>query len=69
MRLVFLPNPNNPTGTYFTAQEFDAFMQVAASKDVFVVLDEAYVEFVRAKITRKVMSTKSASKIFCFCAP
>jgi histidinol-phosphate aminotransferase len=49
IRFVFLPNPNNPTGTYFTADEFDAFMQVASKKDLYVVLDEAYVEFVRAK--------------------
>lgn len=48
IRFVFLPNPNNPTGTYFTAREFDAFMQVASKKNLFVVLDEAYVEFVRA---------------------
>lgn len=49
IRFVFLPNPNNPTGTYFTATEFDAFMAVAAKKDLYVVLDEAYVEFVRAQ--------------------
>lgn len=49
IKFVFLPNPNNPTGTYFSAAEFDAFMAVASKKDLFVVLDEAYVEFVRAK--------------------
>lgn len=48
VKLVFLPNPNNPTGTYFTKTEFVDFMKVAAQKDIFVVLDEAYVEFVRA---------------------
>lgn len=49
IRFVFLPNPNNPTGTYFTKTEFEAFMEVASKKDLYVVLDEAYVEFVRAK--------------------
>lgn len=49
IRFVFLPNPNNPTGTYFTAAEFESFMAVAGQRDVFVVLDEAYLEFVRAK--------------------
>lgn len=49
IRFVFLPNPNNPTGTYFTHSEFDAFMRVASKKDIFVVLDEAYLEFVRAQ--------------------
>lgn len=49
VRLVFLPNPNNPTGTYFTQSEFDQFMRMAEKLDVYVVLDEAYSEFVRAK--------------------
>ncbi len=49
VKLVFLPNPNNPTGTYFTSAEFLAFMNVAKDMDVLVVLDEAYSEFVRAK--------------------
>ncbi len=48
VKIVFLPNPNNPTGTYFSKNEFEEFMKVAGRKDVFVVLDEAYVEFVRA---------------------
>ncbi|NCN42233.1 histidinol-phosphate transaminase [bacterium] len=49
VRLVFLPNPNNPTGVYFSQAEFKEFMEVAADKDVLVVLDEAYREFVRAE--------------------
>lgn len=48
VRLVFLPNPNNPTGTYFNVAEFNEFMKVASQKEVLVVLDEAYREFVRA---------------------
>ncbi len=47
-KLVFIANPNNPTGTYVTAAELDAFL-AAIPKDVVVVLDEAYVEYVRAK--------------------
>jgi histidinol-phosphate aminotransferase len=49
IKMVFLPNPNNPTGTYFTKEEFDRFMEVAGARDVLIVLDEAYVEFVRAQ--------------------
>ncbi|MGE0528517.1 MAG: histidinol-phosphate transaminase [Bdellovibrionales bacterium] len=48
VRLVFLPNPNNPTGTYFTREEFEAFMAAAGKRDILVVLDEAYLEYVRA---------------------
>jgi len=44
-RLVFLDNPNNPTGTHFTAGEFDAFL-ARVPEDVVVVLDEAYFDFV-----------------------
>ncbi len=44
-RLVYLANPNNPTGTLFTADEFDAFLQ-RVPEDVVVVLDEAYYEYV-----------------------
>lgn len=43
-RVVFLANPNNPTGTWFDEAEFAAFMQ-AVPKSVLVVLDEAYVEY------------------------
>jgi len=47
-KLVFLTNPNNPTGTIFTAAEFDAFIQKVPEK-VLVVVDEAYAEFVESK--------------------
>jgi histidinol-phosphate aminotransferase len=44
-KVIFLANPNNPTGTWFEADDFHAFMaQVPAH--VVVVLDEAYGEFV-----------------------
>ncbi len=46
-RLIFLDNPNNPTGTIFTHQEFKAFLN-KIPESVIVVLDEAYVDFVAA---------------------
>ena len=45
-RLVFICNPNNPTGTVVTAAEVDAFLE-RVPEDVLVVLDEAYVHFDR----------------------
>ena len=45
-RLVFVNNPNNPTGTYIRQDEFEAFLEKLPSS-VGVVLDEAYVEFAR----------------------
>jgi len=44
-RLVFLDNPNNPTGTMVRPAEFDAFLR-RLPDHVLVVLDEAYVDFV-----------------------
>jgi histidinol-phosphate aminotransferase len=45
-RIVFICNPNNPTGTSMGAEEFDAFLQELPDT-VIVVVDEAYREFVR----------------------
>jgi histidinol-phosphate aminotransferase len=44
-RLVFVCNPNNPTGTSVRKAELDRFLDTVPS-DVLVVLDEAYREFV-----------------------
>jgi histidinol-phosphate aminotransferase len=44
-RMVFLANPNNPTGTIFRREEWEEFL-AALPLDVIVVMDEAYAEFV-----------------------
>ncbi len=44
-RLIYLANPNNPTGTMFTADALDAFL-ARVPESVVVVLDEAYYEYV-----------------------
>ena len=44
-RLVYVCNPNNPTGTAVGAEAIDSFLQQVPS-DVLVVIDEAYREFV-----------------------
>ena len=43
-RMVFLANPNNPTGTWLGESEIDALL-AAIPGDVLVVLDEAYHEY------------------------
>jgi histidinol-phosphate aminotransferase len=43
-RIVFLANPNNPTGTVVMADEIDHFLR-HIPEQVVVVLDEAYYEF------------------------
>ncbi|HEY4555319.1 MAG TPA: aminotransferase class I/II-fold pyridoxal phosphate-dependent enzyme, partial [Lysobacter sp.] len=42
-RLVYVANPNNPTGTWFGAEAFGAFM-ARVPPGVIVVMDEAYAE-------------------------
>ena len=43
-RLVFIANPNNPTGTFIPAADIEAFLDKVPAH-VVVVLDEAYNEF------------------------
>ncbi|MCA9603626.1 MAG: histidinol-phosphate transaminase, partial [Myxococcales bacterium] len=44
-KLLFLANPNNPTGTYLPAADLERLLR-ALPPHVIPVLDEAYVEFV-----------------------
>ncbi|MBI3516776.1 MAG: histidinol-phosphate transaminase [Proteobacteria bacterium] len=44
-RIVFLANPNNPTGTYITAEELKR-LQAGLPRSVLLVIDAAYAEFV-----------------------
>ena len=46
-KIVFLANPDNPTGTWFSEKDLLPFLD-AAPKDTLVVLDEAYAEYVDA---------------------
>ncbi len=45
-KVIYLGNPNNPTGTMFTAEELDRFLDALPPR-VLVVLDEAYYEYVQ----------------------
>ena len=45
-KLIVLTNPNNPTGTVFTQRELEAIRDVAVEKDLTVVSDEFYQEYV-----------------------
>jgi histidinol-phosphate aminotransferase len=44
-RVVFIANPNNPTGTWLPATQLEAFIR-DLPEQVVVVVDEAYVEYV-----------------------
>ena len=43
-KIIYLANPNNPTGTIFTKLEFDRFMKNVPDH-VLIILDEAYFEY------------------------
>jgi histidinol-phosphate aminotransferase len=72
-RLVFVANPNNPTGTYNTKDELDRFMD-RIPPEPLVVLDEAYFEYVTRgdypngldylRQGRNVLITRTFSKIY-----
>jgi histidinol-phosphate aminotransferase len=48
-KLVFIANPNNPTGTFVAAQEIEAFLE-SVPPQVVVVLDEAYNEYLAPEL-------------------
>ena len=72
-RVVFVANPNNPTGTWLNPVEIDRFLS-HVPRDVLVVLDEAYNEYLKpeeqAHATRWIaryphlVVTRSFSKAF-----
>jgi histidinol-phosphate aminotransferase len=45
-KIIYLANPNNPTGDIFTRAEFDAFYRRIPER-VLIILDEAYCEYAR----------------------
>ena len=44
-RVIFLANPNNPTGTIFRRDEWEHFLD-KVSRDILLIVDEAYFEYV-----------------------
>jgi histidinol-phosphate aminotransferase len=72
-RVVFLANPNNPTGTYLPAAEV-ARLHAGLPGDVLLVLDQAYAEYLEpedddhglalAAAHQNVLVTRTFSKIY-----
>ncbi|HEX5423096.1 MAG TPA: histidinol-phosphate transaminase [Candidatus Acidoferrales bacterium] len=62
-RIVFLANPNNPTGTMFTADEFDAFL-ARVPAHVLPVVDEAYCDYIeRSGYSRSIDLVRSGANL------
>lgn len=48
IKMIFIPNPNNPTGTIVGGADLEEFLiRLGNRDDVLLVFDEAYTEFVR----------------------
>ena len=72
-RMVFLCNPNNPTGTVISQKDFEDFMG-SIPPEMVVVVDEAYFEFVRGQKcagsieyldeTRPLVTLRTFSKVY-----
>jgi histidinol-phosphate aminotransferase len=72
-RLLFIANPNNPTGTYLSAEELTRLRENLRD-DILLVIDSAYAEYVNRNdytagvdlVTRyeNVVMTRTCSKIF-----
>ncbi len=71
-RVVFIANPNNPTGTYASREEI-ARLHAGLPSDVMLVIDQAYAEYIEAddddgaldlaRTQPNVMVTRTFSKI------
>jgi histidinol-phosphate aminotransferase len=72
-RIVFLANPNNPTGTYLSSEEVQR-LHAGLPKSVLLVIDAAYAEYVQrndyepgvtlVEANQNVVMTRTFSKIY-----
>jgi histidinol-phosphate aminotransferase len=72
-RIIYIANPNNPTGTAFGAEEFDALLKKVPG-DVLIVYDEAYREYAqrtdlpnsleRFKEYNNILTLRTFSKVY-----
>ncbi len=72
-RLVYIANPNNPTGTIVTRAEVEDFLR-NVPEDILVVMDEAYFEYIKDPVYpdsmsylrqgRNIMILRTFSKIY-----
>lgn len=63
IKLVFLANPNNPTGVYIPFSQVKKFLdEFGNDPDLLIVFDEAYAEFVRHKDSAPILNHFQAWK-------
>ena len=59
VNLVYIANPNQPTGTILLENQIDEILTNAEKKDVVVVIDEAYLQFSDQKSSTKFIDNYS----------
>ena len=69
-KIIFITNPNNPTGTFISIKEIEEFLS-QIDKNILVVLDEAYIEYLNNNHSLNLLSqypnlviTRTFSKIY-----
>jgi histidinol-phosphate aminotransferase len=72
-KMIFICNPNSPTGTIVTQKDLDSFMS-KVPQDIIVLIDEAYMEYADSpdfpdsikyvKANKNVIVTRTFSKIY-----
>ena len=64
-KIVWICNPNNPTGTYVNEQKLTQFIE-GISENTLIVIDEAYYEYVTAKDFPETLSLLEKHKTFLY---
>ncbi|MBI5415555.1 MAG: histidinol-phosphate transaminase [Candidatus Omnitrophica bacterium] len=72
-RIIFLGNPDNPSGQYFTQKQVERFLE-GLRRDILIFIDEAYHEYVQApdyvdaigllKRHKNILVTRTFSKMY-----
>lgn len=63
-KVVCIANPNNPTGSLLNTSELQSFLDKLPSH-IVVILDEAYVEYVKNEIADSIHALKHAGLVVC----
>ncbi|MFC0309252.1 histidinol-phosphate transaminase [Gallibacterium trehalosifermentans] len=65
-KLIYIANPNNPTGTFLTTDEIEQFLAKVPA-NIIVVLDEAYTEFTneQERVPSFALQQKYANLVVC----
>ena len=61
-RMILICSPNNPTGTVFTEKELSGIAELAQEKDLFILSDEIYDQFIWDDLKHHSIASQSGMK-------